>query len=343
MKLLRTLSLTPEDKPLKRRLPQDAEGWALEAESALELDDHARAVVCYRRALELAPFCTMTRDAFEAACEDQAGGRTRGPGSGASNGAHFGRGQRGLRPSSSEGISRRAVKPGRSKRGNAPEGFSRPMVAGACAALFVTMAALVTAASTTNMLSGFFGSSSPSSESVSSAVAGEISAAEVFLVKGNATAAADRLRKALKANPKNAEAIAPTLKVALYAIASNAEKGNNFTEAAAAYREACVIDATDSTPQVKLSEALRRQAATITTTRRAAEKRSLLADAENAVESALKIDPSSGRAMLEMARVCEARKDTPRAVKAYEQIAAASPSSVEATLAKQSLAALKKR
>lgn len=61
------------------RLPADARGWCDEAGACEETGDWTRAVVCYRRALQLAPFAADIRQRFEDAVEQQILALERGP------------------------------------------------------------------------------------------------------------------------------------------------------------------------------------------------------------------------------------------------------------------------
>ncbi len=70
MKLLSPKRKT-ETTPKKKKTPRDAAGWCEEALLAGEKEDWSRAVVCYRRALQLAPFCGNARKGLEIALEEQ--------------------------------------------------------------------------------------------------------------------------------------------------------------------------------------------------------------------------------------------------------------------------------
>ncbi len=71
MKLFPTFKDQEEEPSRKRRVPQDAEEWCAEGLKAEENSDWTRAIVCYRRAMAAAPFCTRARQLLEEAVEQQ--------------------------------------------------------------------------------------------------------------------------------------------------------------------------------------------------------------------------------------------------------------------------------
>ena len=60
------------------RVPTDAKGWCEQASVCEESGDWTRAVVCYRRAVQLAPFSAEIRERFEDAIEQQILAVTKG-------------------------------------------------------------------------------------------------------------------------------------------------------------------------------------------------------------------------------------------------------------------------
>ncbi|MCC6547023.1 tetratricopeptide repeat protein [Candidatus Sumerlaeota bacterium] len=71
-----TVANHPDAAP--QRVPTDAKGWCEQASVCEESGDWTRAVVCYRRAIQLAPFSADLREKLEDAIEQQILEATRG-------------------------------------------------------------------------------------------------------------------------------------------------------------------------------------------------------------------------------------------------------------------------
>lgn len=359
MNLFRTHNSTAESPlPKKRKkVPQDALEWCQEAEKAEDGGDWSRAVVCYRRALQLAPFCTEIREAFENALDQQIMESIHKhlPKDDVLFAPLFG-----LTPAGDEDDEEKA-KPAAKKaapapprrattRRNDPPRFTlrrlaMPMVFGA--AMLLTGAGLYAAASAATFIGKLFGNESLptiSEPQMPAELLGRLSAANEMLTAEDAEKAVAALRDAKEDFPTYGEQIDPALARALRVQGIRARSTNNPADAAAIFREVAELDPGNSLNWIDLGRTLRDHARSSAMTRNPAQQRELLAEAEKAYQEALEISSNDTAALLGLAQVYDAKNDRVRATEAYEKLAAAAPeSSREGEAARTALMSLRRR
>lgn len=355
MNLFRNRTAPAETPPPKKRkkVPQDALEWCREAEKAEEEGDWSRAVVCYRRALQLAPFCTEIREAFENALEQQImealpqilakGDKAFGPLFAMQTGA-----KRDSEPS--------AVKIPAARRSSTtharhttPGGYLRklafPLTLGAAA--LVTGAGLYAAASAATFIGRFFGNESLPAISESrmpTELMERLSAANEMLTAEDAEKAVAALRSAKKDFPSHAAQIDPALARALRVQGIRARSTNNPANAAEAFREVAQLDPGNSLNWIDLGRTLRDHARSNALSKNPAKQRELLTEAEQAYHRALDISSTDAAALLGLAQVYDAKNDRVKATEAYERLAASAPeSSREGEAARTALMSLRRR
>lgn len=379
MNLLRHLT-NPTMKPQKRASPRTAVEWCQEGATAEEGGDWARAVVCYRRALEIAPFCSQTRNAFEWAIEQQIESKMkrRRPAAPAAPLAAvpterekkraFGSFERDEEDSSDEveaprpmffdeqeaPVARKpkAVPSARmsraeeARRPRAKSGRRLILPLAVFISVLVTTTGLLMAATTSNFLRGvLFSDKLPTVETVKlpDALVARLTDAGSLLEKGEPKRAVDRLQEALKEFPEQEAMLNPELARALRALGLSENRQQRFESAAEAFRHATKAEPQNVLNWIDLGRALREEARSASLVSNPEKQREVLRNAEAAFIRAQVLAPRDGAALFGLAQVYVAMNRRQEAVVAYERVVSEAPTSRERQLAEEALRELRKQ
>lgn len=363
------------DTEVKRPIPRDAAGWILEAEEAEGREDYARAVVCYRRALEHAPFSRDIRDMFEEAVERQSHAvltkraskkkekpadqplQERGESTPSA-------GKKGLATLFHEDFGAeesKAVAAGktltskeadtRQMRPRAPRAMGErrrrqvTLMAAACAAILLTAGSLAIAAAATRWIGGIF-SNDPLPVVVETklpeALLADMQKAEELLTRGKAADAAAILRTARTAHPQHTDEVGDALVQALRVAGAGRLRDRDYGEAAKLFREATELNPTMALNWIDLGRSLRDHGRSSAIAANTTRQREVLKQAEEAFKQALDINKDDAMALLGLAQVYDARNERQQAMKTYQRIVEVAPKSYEFQLAEKALANLRK-
>lgn len=328
----------------------EARKWEDEARAAREAGDWGRTIVCYRKALQLAPFASDLRDAFEHALEQQIREKLRREKAGkasARNAAAV------LDDDDEDDAPAKA--PARTAR-RAPKdegwGFSLPrqktMLAAACLAAVLTMGGLFATAMTAGWLRDRIATSDSSELAeaapapVAPALQSKLDNAAAQLKAGRRDDAIKTFRDAAKAFPEGTDAVNPLLSEALAESGAASLKLRRYDSAIKALQEAAELQPGKSLHWVNYGRALREYARSSTVTS-ATRKKEFLTKAESAFTRALSLEPADSGALYGLAQVYDARNNREKATETYEKLVALAPETMEGKLAKTNLAQLKKR
>ncbi|MBI1290484.1 tetratricopeptide repeat protein [bacterium] len=338
----------------RRSIPRKAQEWCVEAEKAAAVADWTRAVVCYRRALEMAPFCQAIRDDFEWALEQQVEAMPPV------------RAKRNPTPATVEVVavepeeedeapSRRAAPQPRAKSlPRAPKrraGFpSRTLAIAACLAIAVTIAGIGIAVGIAKMVGS--AASGLDSRDLTGMVTGKTPPPELktALMEGNQLLAArepkraaEKFRQAYKDHPDFAEQIIGGYVLSLRGLGASEMGDRRYEAAADAFEEATKVEPSNAANWLSLGNAYRELSRTSAIARDTKKKRTVLDDSEKAYREALKLEDGNGEALLGLAQVYSARNDRKLATQTFEKVVALAPNSREGQQARRSLDELKKK
>ena len=328
----------------------EARKWEQEARTACETSDWARAIVCYRRALQLAPFASELREAFENALEQQIREKLRREKAGK---APAKRAAAVAEPDEDEDDFASA-KPARSVRTRPTRdegwGFTLPrqktMLAAACLAAVLTMGGFFATAMATGWLRDKIettGSSEVAAPAVPAALQAKLDMAATQLKAGRRDEAIKTYRDAAKAFPTESDtAVAPALADALEESGASNLKLKRYDSAIKALEEATDLQADKGLHWVNYGRALREYARSSSVTS-STRKKELLSKAEVAFNKALSLAPADSGALFGLAQVYDARSNRAKAMETYEKLVALAPESMEGKMAKDNLAQIKKR
>jgi tetratricopeptide (TPR) repeat protein len=341
----------------------EARKWAQEAAAAEEADDWARAVVCYRRAIEKAPFCTEYRVLFEDALEEQIlaqlGKRSR-----KSSPAAISRASREMlddeqkvddfeeepeekvaAPPRRQAPAAKVVTPKRVPRRSISSGRRMRWAAAASIALLLTTGGLFAASAASGLVKSIFGSDQLPSiveASVPAPLQAELAKADELLRAQKPDQAADILRDAARMYPEHEKkVIQPTLAYATRLMALEQQRGGDYAKAADNFRKAAELDSQNALNWIDLGRTLRQQAQS--TSRDPERQREILASSEEAFKKALVLSPHDTDALFGLAQVYSAKNNRQMAIETFERIVALAPKSVQGNLAQTNLEQLKKR
>ena len=339
-------SMTPSADDPRRSPPKKAQDWRVEAEKAAAAGDWSRAVVCYRRAMELAPFCNVARAEFEWALEQQVDSSPR----------------RARRPQPASVVPvadeeapapAAAPQPRRKPVAGTRRAAAKPRVPVQSLAIAATLALVLTvgglwAAVHVAGAIGYAGFAPRDPDLTALAeekappaeLTAALGEANKLLAAGQTKRSIEKLRTALKDHPDFEDRIKPGLAGALRRQAQADSKAKKYDSAVTSLREVAELMPADESAHIALGAAYRDLART---TRDSARKRTVLTDAEKAYREAIKLDPENGEALLGLAQVLASRNDRKQATQAFEQVVALAPKSPAADQAKRSLAELNKR
>lgn len=353
-----------------KKAPQTAEDWRFEAETAEEAGDWVRAVVCYRRALALSPFCTDLRLALEYALEEQilSEGMDRPRRSAARmKPRFFDSASSPANPVSREEFEdldedefyedededlppvstpRRRTK---AKKAGAARNLRRPILVGAAclAALLVTSLILVAAVSVTGAIGNLFADEDLPSVAEVQVLPDELKTvmtdANRMLVSGKTDEAVSALRGAYDEYPQFESFLGPALVQALRASGNSNVRGGKFENASDAFREATQVDGQDAINWIDLGHSLRDLASVGDLRNQPSRQREVLSEAEQAFQRALALSPNDSSALLGLAQVYNAKNNRQEAVATYEKLVAIAPSTSEGRKAELALQQLKPR
>ncbi len=331
--------------------PKDAESWCREAEAAEEAGEWSRAVVCYRRALRLAPFNRTIMACFAEAVEEQI--RTVEHSAGRVRRLPLRSGTSSVQetPDPEELPAKTPRLPARrpSARGRAPGAAAsllRPLAftgaLGAVALLVVGMGALGVSAAT-GFVKGLFGEPDVTAAVVRQLpqeITSVVVEANELVVAGETSAAAEMLREARVRFSAHRDVLDPALAQVLRAAGAAESRAHHFASAADAYREAAQLHPDSPLNWIDLGRALRERARA---TSNSSEREPLLREAREAYERALEISPGHAQALLGLAQVHDAAGQRGLAVETYLQLAEKSPNTLEGQLAQTALQQLRGR
>lgn len=359
--------------PRRPRVPQTPAEWCEEGALAEEHGDWSRAVVCYRRALQQAPFNQRIRLAFEEALEGQilAAGEDLAP---RETFARAGVSSR--RPTRDEidveesfrtifdefpdedgeeeepeirTPAGRITMPPRRR----PPVWSPPspprwvrMPVALSLGIFIALLGLGAAGVAASALSGVFRPGDLAeigTDEVPTALVEKLTDANRALADGEHDDAVEILREAKEEFPGFGEEIAPTLSQALRLAAAAHMRGNDFGSASQLLREATEVEPRNALAWMDLGRALRDSAILGDDRYSPAEKRRVLADAGEAYRRALAVEGNDSSALLGLAQVYAAQNDRGRAVETYEKILRLESSGSEKRLAEMALSQLRRR
>jgi tetratricopeptide (TPR) repeat protein len=380
MKMFRFHSPAAEPTRKKKRVPQDSAEWREEALAAEENGDWSRAVVCFRRALGMAPFCLEVREAFEDALEEQifAEGVSLEQvlqsmaeveaavadeqrlardfdefGASDDQVAEF---QEELVEEEPERATRAPAKaaPRRAKTATTPArqpawwtGRRLGMAGAFAVAVLLTAGTLFSVVAAASYVRDALGGRSlpelTSSNELPSEVSAIVSDAGTLLQQGKASQAVETLRGARVKYPDHAEVLVPSLVQALRVLGNEELRSRDYADAAAAFREATEADPQNSLNWIDLGRALRNQARSNDMAGQPSRQREVLAEAEESFHRALALSTNDSVALYGLAQVYDAKNDRNEAVKTYEKLVAVAPSTFEGQMAKTALAQLKRR
>ena len=365
MNLLKLLwdPTTEDDDPdpgAGRKTPRDAESWCREAETAEEAGEWSRAVVCYRRALQLAPFNRTIKECFAEAVEEQiraveqSAGRVR---------------RMPLRPEAAaareqaepEDIPEEPLPPRRRRaaayspaRKGSSEAWSpglgarllRPLVftgALGAVALMVVGAGAIGVSAATGFVKGLFAEPDVTSavvRQIPEEITTVIVEANELVAAGSTAEAAEMLREAREQHAGHLDVLNPALAQVLRATGAAEARAHRFGPAAEAYREAAELHSENPLNWIDLGRALRERARA---TGSSSERERLVAEAEEAYQKALELSPDHAQALLGLAQVYDAGNQRGKAVETYVRIAEKHPNRLEGQMARTALEQLRRR
>jgi tetratricopeptide (TPR) repeat protein len=166
--------------------------------------------------------------------------------------------------------------------------------------------------------------------------------AETELTARNPAKAVEIYRAARTAHPGHVQAVEAGLVLALRALGATEKQNRRFEAAANAYREAAQLDPLNPNNWSELGTSLREHSRTTQVANDVSRRRTILDEAEQAYQRALKINPTDAESLYGLAQVFTARNDRRRATETFERLVALAPSTREGRLAQQSLAELRK-
>ncbi len=346
-----------EQAPKRRKAPQTVDEWRAEAARAEQKDDWSRAVVCYRRALQLAPFSGELRQEFELALVEQIAMASPDlavdPEAVILENAE----PRGLDDefedveedweveSAPRSKSKAARRPARS--------YEPPMILSAAGivkmaavglAIVVTGGGILLTVAATSWVGGLFKDESLPTVEVASLpeeLTNKIQEANRLLAEGNSSKAADLLRDAAQDFPSHQESINISLAQTLRVEANKEFSNRRYSQAAKLFAEATDADPDNAMNWIDLGRAYREEAHALSgNTSRQREK---LEKAEKSYSKALDVSPDNSIAMSGLAQVYIEKNDRKNAIDYFEKVVALAPSSSEGKLASQKLRELNKR
>lgn len=338
------------------KVPEDAIGWCQEASTFEELGDWTRAVVCYRRALQLAPFSGEIRGRFEEAIEQQINAlevsqatvrRIANPNSNERRSDNIFR----VDTEELEGTNDRPVSriagPKRSKTRSANLVFGSrkgAWLGGVVLALVLTSAGLLAAVSSTGLIRDFL------SPSVTVPPPGlppqlELKLTEVngALLGGNTESAIKVLLEARKDFPQQEAELNRLLSQAYRTLGAEKARARNYPAAADAFGKAAAANQADALNWSDLGRSLREHARSSAVASNRQKRAQVLKDAEQAYLRARMISPRDMGAALGLAQVYDASNNRAKAIEVYKHIAEAAPGSAEAEQARTALKQLVKK
>lgn len=367
MKLL-TLRQKPAKPEKRSSVPQTAPEWIEEARLAEEEEQWTRAIVCYRRALALAPFCLQSRRALELALEQQilAEGITVEQLIQKANDLESE--DAGIEDALDEDFfdeeeaEMEAIPPPkkprrRAPRSKAPDNITLPrsialpsvrrfsLAAAAVLALVLTSALLFGVVSATGYVRSLLADRSfaalTETEELPQPLLDLMAESSQLISAGKAREAADKLRASATEFPEHEELIQTSLVQALRAEGNDALRSRDYQKAADAFQEAADADPSNPHNWIDLGRALRNHARS--KSGQPSTMREILADAEEAFRKALTLSPDDSVALFGLAQVFDAKNDRKQAVETYEQLVAVAPKSFEGRMAVTALEQLKRR
>ncbi len=348
--------MTKSTRSTSSRTPRTVAEWWEAANDAENDEDFPRAIVCYRRALEMAPFCRELRNDFSQVLDAQYVAEHGGERKGLlgilfkSAPATESRGRKGStreeefdpaddeswedRPSFLEVVT--DLMPN-----------SRTLAVGASGvfAVALTVAGIFAAGAFSNMVGGIFTSNSLP-ELIQPSLPNELESvladANALAYDGDAKRAVEKLRDVKIQYPDYSDEIDGALVTALRSVGSEESRDRNYMKAADAFREAAELDPSRAINWIDLGRSLRDEARIGLAASETSKQRSILDDAEAAFQQALEIAPNDPVAMFGLAKVYDARNNRSRAADTYADLLERAPDSTEAGMARVALAQLRR-
>ena len=369
MSVFRRLLNLPEEAPARKKLPADAAGWCAEAQVAEELGDWSRAVVCYRRALERAPYATDVREKFEMAVENQIRSVTKpnrdaelarqrqreairneaAPAVGASPAVPVRTPRKPLEPGVDEvRMGSRLDRPleilPASRRAVANAKPSTQAIIAIAGAVLLTGGALYGAVVGARWVGGFFNAK----PETLAQKARPSDPADLLIAAAVADMEANRFTVAL-GDLRSGRTKYPDREIDFNVMIGSALSGRQrFLEKNSSSEKDIVASAREWTKEAaksaeaweSLGRALARQARSM---KRTAARTAVLAEAQSALDASLKLSPNRPTALLELAKLYETRENKPKAAATYEKLLAYAESGPHADTARGALKSLKTR
>lgn len=344
--------MTKPTRSSSGRAPRSVADWWEAADLAEESGDYSRAIVCYRRALEIAPF---NRDLRRAFCEVL----------NAQYIAENGGDKRSLLANLFKASPARNVD-AEEDDFDAPEDGawedrpsfgevladlmpnSRTVFVGASAMLAVslTVVGIFAAGALSSAVGGIFNSDKLPSlvqPSLPAELESVLAEANTLAFDEQAEEAVEKLRDAKIAFPEHEKEINAALVTALRSYGSEQSRERRYIAAADAFREASQLAPERAINWIDLGRALRDEARIGSASNDMTRQRQVLDDAEAAFQQALKLAPNDPVAMFGLAKVYDARNNRSQAAETYETILQRAPDSTEAGMARVALAQLRGR
>lgn len=357
MSLLRLIwDSSTEEEPEgtgERKAPRDVDGWCDEAEQAEESGEWSRAVVCYRRALQLAPFNREIKELFAEAVAEQIRSSERAKGRVRRAPVRLSIPRIEDTPEATE----EPLPPPPTRRRARRRGQGRPLAEllrplafsgaiGLVALLVVGVGALGVSASV-GFVRGLFGEASLPSATVTRqlppAVTDVIVAANELVVEGRPDEAAGMLRDAQASFGDFRDVLDPALAQVLRATGAAEARAHRHEAAATAYREAAQLHPENTLTWIDLGRALREHARSSAMANRASDRQRLLSEAEESYLRALELSGGHSQALLGLAQVYDAGNQRGKAVETYEKLVNDSPETLEGQMARSALQQLRGR
>jgi tetratricopeptide (TPR) repeat protein len=354
---------TASGEPAKKRVPQDPESWREEAFAAEQRGNWTRAVVCYRRALSLAPFAFQTRALMEEALDlqilaeqeklpnkvigtaanlrilevEQRSGDN--PDHGVAQQEGFWQDDQGVEsPSRRKTVTAEELWHRRQRK----QWFSKIafLGAGGLAAVTITAVGLYGAVLVVTSLGSIFSSEElpqivQVEESLPDALTITMRAASQLIISGKPEQASQKLLTAKDEFPQFEEVLSPALAQAFRSEGNQLMRKGRFEQAANVFKKASENDPENPLNYIDLGRSLCEFA--MTSKGSVTSKRQILDDAKASLETALEYSPDDSTVLLELAQVHKARNNRRLAVETYKKVVALAPSSLEGSIAQRAL------
>lgn len=342
------MALRPHAEPAERQAPATAAEWREEAAFYVSERDWTRAVYCYRKVSEFAPFSPEIRKEFEWVLHQQAKeavARSRPLRSQARMDELDSTPEQESAPSREE-PRRRASSAGARRRAPAARKSRFPygLVAAAAIAVAVVAGGLYAATLATEQVREWLSSSSVVTlEDAPQELRDGLDSAARLAANKNMEGAGKQYQKLLAEHEGFESVITPVHEAALQAAGAAERKAAKLDAAANHFRTAAGLVPENPVNWIELADTLREQARGLTKATSASKREKLLVEAEQAYEQALLTEPTNTEAIYGLGQVFTARNDRRRAAESFERVVALGPETREGKLASRSLAELKKR